>query len=709
MANVNCTVITAKAGDKTNCYTYNPYIAAWKTTDEINSINPYANWDRADYNIKATWNMPETRDMYVDFIFIDESSNQLPAYYICSPDTELPFIDFPLKDVYLDIGNYVVSTIHIQNYIDRMTWKTRANDEDVVFVFENHQVGVSPFIRFIKDDYVYLCKVSPFYNDRFYSNVSYTHNYQPTTKTYTDSSAGHFYNAEAGTTIALYPPFMATVDTATETRMRWYYNETNYRFIPSDTVTAETPYIAEFDDTYFDQLEFYTGDRYGNNCHYQYRPALEYMLTSLACTGIYFKYDGTMYLGYMDESGQTTGERLTADEWEKSAQYDSDSVFNFTEHREPLVPIDPDDYPDDPWDKINFGPGGGNLGVFAKFYLCTEANLADLRRWFGGGGHQPIPQGFDPMPQIIGLSQFATSVGGTAVDEAEITFRAADNTPVYTGVFCQRGSGADLTLDLGSIQIPLRMKERGVPFLDYSSTVELYIPFCGAFQLDPQTVLGRTVAVRMWMSTATGECFAIATADGSPIAYGSGIMNAEMPISSSGWGLYKAALTNVANKAIGNTLSEVGGIVKGAAEGAIAGAVAGSVIPGAGTAAGAAVGTIAGLVNAGIQGAKVGHTIGNSLTEYEHLKKSSTTSISGSLSSTAAWHQPFTPYIKITRPHYKMPSNYAHTQAIPLVATKTLSQCAGLTMCVKTDLSGINATEYEKTVIASLLESGVIV
>lgn len=420
--------------------------------------------------------------------------------------------------------------------------------------------------------------------------------------------------------------------------------------------------------------------------------------------------DDNVYIGYMNADGTTTGELLRGEDITNSDTKNKD--YN-TSNKD----FDPDkrggDDEDDPWDKINFGPGGGNLGVFAKFYLCTATDLANLRSWFGGGGHQQIPEGFDPMTQIIGLSQFATSVGGTAVDEAEITFRAADNTPVYTGVFCQRGSGADLTFDLGSIQIPLRMKERGVPFLDYSSTVELYIPFCGAFQLDPQTVLGRTVAVRMWMSTTTGECFAIATADGSPIAYGSGIMNAEMPISSSGWGVYKAALTNITDKYTGNIITEIGGIVRTAAEGAIAGAAVGSVVPGAGTAVGAGVGATAALIggtaNAAVQGAKVGHTIGAGLTEYNHLKKSSTTSISGSLSSTAAWHQPFTPYIKITRPHYQKPDNYAHTQAIPLVATKTLSDCAGLTMCVKTDLSGINATEYEKTVIASLLESGVIV
>lgn len=422
-----------------------------------------------------------------------------------------------------------------------------------------------------------------------------------------------------------------------------------------------------------------------------------------------------LWLGEMNSKGFTSGNWIPMEDLEKYTGYniDGDSAN---------PGFDPEggggggDDGDDPWDKIAFGPGGGNLGVFAKFYLCTATDLANLRSWFSGGGHQQIPEGFDPMTQIIGLSQFATSVSGTAVDEAEITFRAADNTPVYTGVFCQRGSGADLSFDLGSIDIPLRMKDRGVPFLDYSSTVELYVPFCGTFQLDPQTVLGRTVAVRMWMSTTTGECFAIATADGAPVAYGSGNMSAEMPISSGGWGMYKAQLATVNTKVVQAGVSafssglEAGFSTAGAMNGKLAttaNVAAGAMI---GTAIGGPVGTIVGgVVSAAPAIADAINSGVNIGTQKQQLKNSSSTAISGSLSSTAAWHQPFTPYIKITRPHYKKPDNYAHTQAIPLVATRTLSECAGLTMCVGTDLSSLSATEIEKEAIQSFLSNGIIV
>ena len=92
-----------------------------------------------------------------------------------------------------------------------------------------------------------------------------------------------------------------------------------------------------------------------------------------------------------------------------------------------------------------------------------------------------------------------------------------------------------------------------------------------------------------------------------------------------------------------------------------------------------------------------------------HLKNSSFTSVSGSFGSTASWNYPFNAYVKITRRHFKKPSNYAHTQGIPLVETKTLKDCSGFTICVNTDVSSINATLQEKNMIVEALNNGVIV
>lgn len=424
-----------------------------------------------------------------------------------------------------------------------------------------------------------------------------------------------------------------------------------------------------------------------------------------------------VYIPMVDENGYHSGEWVlsTDKKAKESSLYKVQTDTNTIDPTKPPTPGGDDDYPDDPWDRINFGPGGGNLGVFAKFYLCTETDLINLRSWFAGGGSETIPTGFDPMPQIIGLSQFATPVSSTAIDEAEITFRAANNAPVHTNVFCQRGSGRDLTLDLGSITIPLRMQDRGVPFLDYSSIVELYIPFCGVFQLDPQTVLGRTIAVRMWASTSTGDCFAIATADGAPVAYGSGIINVDMPISSSGWGVYKAAKLNNSLKIWDKSISGVGSAISTGVNTSIAEGAARAGTEAAALAAGFGGVEFAGsaLLNPAITvGATLATAAGGAITtgiQNSVLKHSSMTSVSGSFGSTAAWHSPFNAYIKITRPRFKKPENYGHTVGIPLVTTKKISECSGLTICINTDLSSVSATEIEKGMIATFLNNGVIV
>lgn len=53
-------------------------------------------------------------------------------------------------------------------------------------------------------------------------------------------------------------------------------------------------------------------------------------LECLALLGVYFRIGGVDYLGFMDESGQTTGEYLLENDWSKSAQYNSDTINNFT-------------------------------------------------------------------------------------------------------------------------------------------------------------------------------------------------------------------------------------------------------------------------------------------------------------------------------------------------------------------------------------------
>ena len=375
---------------------------------------------------------------------------------------------------------------------------------------------------------------------------------------------------------------------------------------------------------------------------------------------------------------------------------------------------------DDNSDDINFGYAFSGAGAFTNLWYCTQKDLADLRQWFlGADAQHPIPEGFDPMPSIIGLFQYPISLGGDVLEE--IKFRTSSGLIVSTGVQAARGLSTNLKFDLGSINIPARMRERGVPFLDYESTVECYVPFCGVFQLDTQTVIGKTLSCTLWMSPATGECncivYTISNGIKAPVAYGSGNMSSQIPISSNGWGSYAAALKNAtiqknqivtgaATGGISSVLSGTGNIAATLDLGEqIAGQSVGSAFGAAGLALGGA-GAALGLLSTGI---KAYQDINAANVGIRHLKASNGTSINGAFSGQSAWNYPMTPYIKISRPHFKKPSNYAHTQGIPLIEAKKLSECSGFTMCVGADLTGITATQTERDIISAYLTNGIIV
>lgn len=656
--NVNCQIITAKAGDKTNCYTYNPYMASWKTTDEINDINPCTSLTMPDYQIKAMWNMPETQDMYIDFICLDESSNSIPPYYICSLDTELPFVDFPLKDVYLDCGNYVTSPLHTLNYIDRFEWKSRIDNTKAVFIADGHQVAFSIYIRFIKEDYVYICKMYPFINDMAYGNVRYTHGFTPLTHQYYRSTA-NFYNSETDNTIALYPPLNVTVDTENDIQRDYYYYESYYRFEKNDTPTSEKRYTVKFDDTYFDKFEIYTGNRWGNNFLIQYRPNLEYILTAIACTGIYFKYGGVMYLGYMDTTGQTTGERLTADEWENSAQYDSDSVFNFTEHKEPAKPALKDEI-----DEMSFGYSQMLLG-FADTYIMTQNELTALKHWFASDA----PAGLDFTTCVVSLRHAPWSFEPFVQNGVTAAILAGRENTGVTSFLCANGK---YSLFCGQTNIP-RIHDN---FLDYEpyTTYELYLP-CATWIKLPDFVVGKTVNVNLTVDILNASIRYFVTCNNLIIADVSGQLASDIVFTTENAGVKKASQIQSCFSAVSGVTSAVAGALTGQPLAIVGGALSAS-----------------NAISSGIIASNNNYsqTVGNN---------GDTTSLSGNN----------TCYLKITTVNEKNPDNYAHVHGRPLNETHSINSMKGFTVCENVDISGIKATDAEKALIKSLLESGIYI
>lgn len=425
-----------------------------------------------------------------------------------------------------------------------------------------------------------------------------------------------------------------------------------------------------------------------------------------------------VWLGEMSNDGTTTGN------WIKGAD-----IENYTGYNKDGNIVNPDfdpsgggggggGYDDDPWKGATFaGTSVGGAGAFAKVYYMTSTELANLRSWMNSIN---VPEGFDPMQQIIGLSQVPVALSGSgpenvvfvnssAVYDPGVTTRAVD-----TGVATQQAMGTPISYYLGSVNIVRRMQQRGEPYLDYDCQIELYLPLIGMFSLDTQAVMGRTISAYAILDPVSGTlaAYAYVSRDGQnlPIAYGSTTIGVDLPISAQQYSVSRAALKQ-AN-------AQLGASILSSTLSFIAAATAGG--KGSGTGAKTATGTTNGLAAAGIREAgadymkasQAGNVFGDFMQwgrTIRQLSYGNNTAISGSFGgSTAQWSYPFTPYVKIIRPRYEKPSNYAHSQGVPCVQKKRIGDCTGLIQCIGADVSGITrATDLERQAIQSALNNGV--
>ena len=435
----------------------------------------------------------------------------------------------------------------------------------------------------------------------------------------------------------------------------------------------------------------------------------------LASCGFKFIYKNRLYkpvaennviVGYTDDM-------LSQSDWDKWHTKD--------DHEKPITPPAPTPpgpgYDDDPWNGASFsGVGVGGAGAFAKCYYMTSTELANLRTWMNSIN---VPEGFDPMQQIIGLSQVPVALSGSgpenvvfvnssAVYDPGVTTRAVD-----TGVATQQAMGTPISYYLGSVDIVRRMQERGEPYLDYDCQIELYLPLIGMFSLDTQAVMGRTISAYAVLDPVSGTlaAYAYVAKDGQnlPVAYGSTTIGVDLPISAQQLSVSRAALKQ-ANAQLGASL--LSGALTMLAAASSSGKSSGS---GAKTSTGSSGLSAAGIREAGsdyMKASQVGNVFGDFMQwgrTIRQLSYGNNTAIAGSFGgSTAQWSYPFTPYVKIIRPRFEKPSNYNHSQGVPCVQTKTIGSCTGFIQCIGADVSGISgATDLELQAIQAALSNGI--
>ena len=471
----------------------------------------------------------------------------------------------------------------------------------------------------------------------------------------------------------------------------------------TDSITAVLDYIAanDADHNYTDAVTTGDGDDftvyYGDNYVIYYIPT-------------------DHKLSYNDI--QTTTQRVVNKIVSDNPGMEPIHVPTYDENKYgPEPPPEPEDYEDDPWSGVSFsGASVGGTGAFAKIYYMTSTELANLRSWMASIN---VPEGFDPMAQIVSLSQVPVELSGdapenvvfinsSAVYDPGVTSRAVDS-----GVATQQSMGLPIKYSLGSIDIVRRMSEREEPYLDYDCQIELYLPLVGCFSLDTQAVMGRTITAEAVLDPLSGTLAAYAWVekDGEklPIAYGSTTIGVDLPVSAQQYSISRAALKQ-ANAQLGTSLlSSALTLIAAQASGG----------KGASSGAKTATGTngiaAAGIREAGadyMKASQAGNVFGDFMQwgrTIRQLSYGNNTAISGSFGgSTAQWSYPFDAYVKIIRPRFKKPENYNHSQGVPCIKTMTIGECTGFIQCVGVDVSGITrATDLERQAIQAALCNGV--
>ena len=451
---------------------------------------------------------------------------------------------------------------------------------------------------------------------------------------------------------------------------------------------------------------------------------VHYHLLAVSRFGLKFKYNNENYKPIISQgvvTGYTTDMAVPSD----IDNWTDISGHNISPTPPPPVPPGPG-YDDDPWSGVSFsGVGVGGAGAFARCYYMTTTELANLRTWMSGVG---VPEGFNPMAQIIGLSQVPVALSGDAPETVQFINSSAVYDPgvvsrvVDSGVSTQYSMGKPISYSLGSIDISRRMQERGEPYLDYSCQIELYLPLIGTFSLDTQAVMGRTLEAEAILDPISGTLAAYAwvSRDGEklPVAYGSTTIGIDLPITAQQYSMSRAAAKQINAQFTASMLSSaLTTVTAAAAAGSASSAAAGR----AGAASGAGIqpasqfnsyaqsASIAGSQTAISQSGNIFGAFMEWGRAVRQLSYGNNTAIAGSFGgSMAQWSYPFDAYVKIIRPRYEKPSNYNHTQGVPCVQTKKIGRCTGLIQCIGADVSGITrATDIERQAIQAALSNGV--
>ena len=401
----------------------------------------------------------------------------------------------------------------------------------------------------------------------------------------------------------------------------------------------------------------------------QFYPVLSYekFKEVLALLGVYFRIGGVDYLGFMDSSGQTTGECLTAENWSKSAQYNSDTINNFTRHEPPSVAPAEDDI-----ESVGYGYFS-NTVMGTLYSLYNKLDLEKIAQWFYNQTEK-----IDIANNVISLKEIPFSLSTLNIVPLETNLKIGGVNVTYNNENIKVGqivSPATTTVSVlfGEFNIP-RLSNT---FLDYSpyTKYELILPFAPSPVSLPDWCVNKTVNAIFLYDIYTTACQYVIECNGERICSVSGIFGVDRPITAQNVALKDAsrlsAQVTTASSVLGGVMSAANGNIGGIMSGAIGG-----------------VSALSQIIMSGKQNYM--YTVG----------------ANGDSSSVGLCHAV---HLKITRTLSAEDSNFSHVYGRPLCKYKKLSSVTGYTKCDNVNTTGLSCSETEKQMIKQLLEKGIYI
>lgn len=292
-----------------------------------------------------------------------------------------------------------------------------------------------------------------------------------------------------------------------------------------------------------------------------------------------------------------------------------------------------------------YNPSQGELNSFGA-WLWSSNFVEQIKKLFA-----------DPMQAIIGVHKVFASphTGGSQTIKCGY---------LDSGVSASVVTSQYTTVDCGSAS----MREYFGNVFDYDpfTKISLFLPFIGIVPLNTADVMRSTVSVKYKVDVITGACLAevnISRDGGGGILYtygGSAIVT--YPVSS---GSYVGAVQAALSTALG-----------------IGSAIA---------TGGASLGASAGMILGGLANAK---------TQVQH---------SGQFSGSSGAMGGKKPYLIVSRPQTRVPSNISEFKGIPSNAIHKLSSCEGFVKVQEVHVASKSAYDNEIQEIESLLKAGVII